>query len=115
MKLTTKRLKELIKEELGRLNEFFGPSGNIPLAQIKEMLLAEDPGLQYNKWYQKLLQIKMVSGGDYNYYDWEEDVYKAGNSTEDMAARKMYYVHSIVMKKIDAGESTYGSYQHNRK
>ena len=107
MKLTTKRLKQLIREELGRLkeeeqlNEFFGPKGNISLSKIKQMLLDKDPNLQNNKWYQKLLQVKYVSGGNYNYYDWEEELKAAGNKQDGQEARAMFSVLSNLMKQIE--------------
>ena len=34
MKLTTQKLKRLIREELAKINEIFGPEGNLSVSDI---------------------------------------------------------------------------------
>jgi len=109
MRLTTKKLRQLIREELGRLkeeeqlNEFFGPKGNVSLSKVKQMLLDKNPNLQSNEWYQKLLKVKNVTGGSYSYYDYVDDLEAAGNKQDGGAAREMFAAHSKLMRQIEQG------------
>ena len=115
MKLTTQKLKQLIREELAKMNkeemvnEIIGPDQNISLRELQSKV-HELAGVHQNQWLQKLNRLKYWSAGnmsdELDYLDWKEGLEETGKiKGERFAQQDIGYarkIHKMAIEQLTA-------------